>query len=143
MQHMRAGHSHLALFNTVNAFPLPQQLVRHPAPPRSISATSQSCQRPIVRNPTLRWQLTRADAVPGSSASSNSNEQPVAGGFSKSFAAIAAFVQAQYLPLALSTALAIGCLAPQLGVAAAGFNVSVVVTTAIFVLQVIYPFHHA
>lgn len=50
-------------------------------------------------------------------------------------ASVRQFVQAQFLPLALSSALLLGCAAPKLGVAAANLNVPLVSTFGIFIVQ--------
>lgn len=49
--------------------------------------------------------------------------------------ALGSFVQAQFLPLALMTALAVGYLYPEAGVAARGMNVPAISTTGIFIVQ--------
>ena len=139
MQHaLRACPAHCQLAQPLPLTSCPSSLRGPCRPKEGIRAVPQLSKQAVTccHRPRLLRQHIHASAASGSFGGSGDSSGAAKGGLSKAFTGVSAFVQAQYLPLALSTALATGCLAPQLGVAAAGFNVSVVVTTAIFVLQV-------
>ncbi len=82
-------------------------------------------------------QQRRRSAVCRSAAASPAGGSSGAGGaLSSAVAALAAFVQAQFLPVALVTGILVGCAYPAAGVAVGALpNLTALVTTAMFIIS--------
>eukprot|EP00798_Chlamydomonas_sp_ICE-L_P007403 gene7403-531_t len=93
----------------------------HARPCRALASKPSPCPLPLRKSLTVR-----------ASASSSASDSPNAPSFTSK---LSSFVSSQFLPIALSSALLLGTVAPDLGAAAAKTKLQSVVTAVIFILS--------